>query len=431
MSARRPNKFKDYTRKELIDYCWRLYRKHGIRALEYQQLVKSRGLCNAFYLKGIGQKKLIAYLGLKKQYQKHVFETWSYKCASGKIVKRWNWERLIRSVSKIRKKLGYLPPAGWFHKNNLSGIVGSIYTLGKTWGDLRDYFHDEANSAFFVSRNGLRWRSRAEKSLSDYLYARGVSHKKGRRYPDEYTRMTGRAYGYYDLQFKACNRKWIDVEIWGDKPLGHNEADYATKREQKERFNGSNPLFLGLQFQDCYSDYSISKLLKPYIGKKINNLRKHKHFYDIGIETSHWSDADELLETCKQIAKTMPGGIFPTEEWLRKRGKFTNRKGFAYNTVAIYIQKWFRGIRQLRFALGQPEESTTAWTKKLLVKELAKWHRTHNCSPGAFVTAWNRRGKPDSGKDVANWASCLGAAIHKYFDSTKSAYSAVCKTRKI
>ena len=25
--------------------------------------------------------------------------------------------------------------------------------------------------------------------------------------------------------------KWIDVEIWGDKPLGHAENDYAKKKE--------------------------------------------------------------------------------------------------------------------------------------------------------------------------------------------------------
>ena len=64
----------------------------------------------------------------------------------------------------------------------------------------------------------------------------------------------------------------------------------------------------------------------------------------------------------------MPNGVFPTEEWLRKRGKWRYREGEAYNTLSIYIKKWIGGIRQLRSIIGQEENSTIKWNKEKVLK---------------------------------------------------------------
>ena len=125
--------------------------------------------------------------------------------------------------------MGHLPPASWFQANGYGSLVGSVYYLGKTWEDLRQDLGDFHSSQFVESRNGLRWRSHPEASLSNFLHARGIPHRRGQRYPDEYALVTGRSYGMYDLHFDGLAGE-VDVEIWGDKPKGHGEADYAEKR---------------------------------------------------------------------------------------------------------------------------------------------------------------------------------------------------------
>jgi hypothetical protein len=54
----------------------------------------------------------------------------------------------------------------------------------------------------------------------------------------------------------------------------------------------------------------------------------------------------------------MPDGKFPTEEWLRKRGRWADRPGEPYNTLSVYIKQWIGGVRKLRLLLDQEEAST-------------------------------------------------------------------------
>ena len=188
---------------------------------------------------------------------------------------------------------------------------------------------------FYNSRVGIRWRSRPEAGLSNFLYARGIEHKRGERYPDGYSKQSGRAHGRYDLHFRSNAGEWIDVEIWGDLPDAYSHGRYRRTREFKEAWRAGDPNFLGLQYQDCLSDGRLAVLLQPYI-RVIEPFRFDKP-QDRQIETAHWSDADEFLETCRQLAADMPDGIFPSEEWLRKRGRYASRTGDAYNTIAVRV----------------------------------------------------------------------------------------------
>jgi hypothetical protein len=172
--------------------------------------------------------------------------------------------------------------------------VYSVYSLGFTWADLRSALQDFTNSNFVESRNGLRWLSHAEASLSNFLYARGIEHRKGRKYADGYTEHSGHRYGIYNLRFLASDDRWMDVEVWGDKPLGLEEECRA-KRVLKEGFNQeNNPEFLGIGFRDCYEEKRLTDVLEPYIGR-IEPFQFDKPT-DRLIHTTHWSNADELLE---------------------------------------------------------------------------------------------------------------------------------------
>lgn len=397
--------------KELISHCESIYLEKGISSLSYPNF--PRKLYFVLYRRGISLKKLINLLELEQEYLE-------FRIAQ----KLWSWKKIVSEANKIVKKEGFLPPAEWFRENSLSGLVFAVYGLGKTWGDLRNEFHSFEHSTFVMSRNGLRWLSHAEASLSNFLFARGIIHRKGRKYPDDYSTKTGLKYGMYDLEFQDLKNKWIFVEVWGEKPLGHQEKKYAYKKHLKEEYNKNNVNFLGINFRDCYNEPRLESILKPFIGK-IKPFVFKKQF-DSEIPSTHWSNVDEMLTFCIDLAKKQPKNIFPTEEWLRKRGKWKNRPGESYNTLAVYIKTWVGGIRKLRSLLGQPENSTVSWSKELVLSEFKSFYNKYGLTPGTVRTRF-RRGQINISKKEAKYATNLDHAILVYFGGTP----AICKKLNI
>jgi len=403
-----PNRICGMTRKQLIDRCRELYEKEGMEALLFDSLKKRERLYYRLYRFGITQKKLVKKLGVEGEFRRYKKNKFG-----------WTWERIIKETKPIVEKMGFLPPADWFRKNNYSSIPFALYGLKKTWNDLRLEFDSYKGSSFVESRNGIRWRSHPEASLSNFLYARGIKHKLGRKYPDRFAQYAGQKYGYYDLTFLDRKGRWIDVEIWGDKPMGHDEKGYARKRRTKEKFNINNLKFVGINFQDCFDEGLLAGILKPYIGIVAPYVFEKP--FDRVIQSTHWSNTDELLSHCKDFAKRFPDGHFPTEEWLRKRGKWKGRKGVAYNTLSIYIKTWVGGIRKLREILGQSEVSTEVWNREKALAEFKAWNDRYGCSPDAARTRF-RRGKMNISKEEANKAGRISTAVHKYLGSARRAY---------
>jgi hypothetical protein len=72
---------------------------------------------------------------------------------------------------------------------------------------------------------------------------------------------------------------------------------------------------------------------------------------------------------------------FPGESWLRRRGKFKDRPGVAYNTLAIRINQWLGGIRTLRRLLGQDHVGSTAWTAELAINAWQAFEAKYGLSP--------------------------------------------------
>jgi hypothetical protein len=264
----------------------------------------------------------------------------------------------------------------------------------------------------------MRLRSHPEASFSNFLYARGIEHITGRKYPKDYTTFSGLSYGYYDIQFKDKNGDWVDVEIWGDKPNGSSEEHYAFKRKAKEAYNADNNKFIGVEFRDCFEEEIITDILKPYIG--VIEPYVFEKSTDKIIPSTHWSNADELIEYCKEFIKECPNQEFPTEEWLRKRGKWKDREGIAYNTLAVYIKKWIGGVRKLREILEQSQVSTEAWTKDKVLEEYKKWYEQYHISVGSARSRY-KRGQIQLSKEEYNRASGIEMAVLKYVGSAGEA----------
>ena len=408
-------RFKDMSDDELVDFVRALYAKDGIAGLSFGALKTHRTLYMTLYLRGLRQSVLLERLGLVEEYR-----TWksAQPIKYGEATREhWTWERVLKEARAAQLSQGFLPPAAWWQANEGGSLVQAVYLLGHTWEDLRSELGDFQSSQFIESRNGMRWRSHAEASLSNFLYVRGVSHRRGERYPQEYEEASGRAYGIYDMHFDGYLGH-IDVEIWGDKPNGADSGAYQAKREGKELFNVNNSGFLGIHFTDCYSEKQLTGILQPHIG--IIEPFRFDRPTDREIPSTHWSNADELLEYCKAFAVAQPNGEFPTEEWLRKRGKWSERSGPAYNTLSIYIKTWLGGVRKLRELLDQAHVSTVKWDREKVLERWKVFRTLHGTTPNS-MRARSQRGQEQYPVEALREAGILVSAVSKYAGGSAAA----------
>lgn len=414
MARRGKYSFASMGREALLDYCRTLYERDGVAALAFKALSAVPGLYMNLYRCGLTQGVLLEQLGATEHFRQFKQRTW-HRQIGDKVQRGWTWERVVMEARAVAAQQGFLPPAAWFSANRQGSLIQAVYGLRKTWGDLREECESFAGSDFVQSRNGMRWRSHPEASLSNFLHARGVEHAPGRKYPDDYGERFGYAYGYYDLIFKASDGRWIDVEVWGDKPNGHAQESYATKRAAKEAYNRDNSNFIGIHHADCLDDRRLTDILAPLIGRIEPFVFDGPH--DRDLYSTRWSNADELLATCRTLVETQWSGRFPNEEWLRKRGKFKNRSGPAYNTIAIYIRKWLGGIRNARKLLGRDSESTRPWDRGKALAAYMQFWRKWQQSPSSLRRRADR-GQQQLTPDERTEAANLAHAARKYIGNT-------------
>jgi hypothetical protein len=390
------------SREDLLQLLRELYAAHGYEALSTDFLA-NKCLYRRLLDVGLKQPDYLAALGLAEEFAGWKFSNRTY---AGKPQARWSWDRVLETARQAVEEHGELPAMDWFRKNGQTGLVNAVFRSGHSWEGLRESLGQFSKSTFRQSRNGMRWLSQPETSMSDFLYARGIKHERGQRYDEGYALASGRRHGTYDMHFLARDGRRIDVEIWGDLPDSLSGGKYAATRALKESWHAGRPDFLGIQFQDCYSDAVLEKKLEPYIGMITPFVfdKPTDHF----IETSHWTDGDELLETCRQIAAQMPDGIFPNEQWLRKRGKYANRPGDVYNSVALRVNQWLGGTRNVRMMLGQASANTHSWTPESAIKAWRDFHTTHGVAPTALSNG-SVDGKHSA--DAVKLANAIRAAV--------------------
>ncbi|MEW6596135.1 MAG: hypothetical protein AB1429_01430 [Pseudomonadota bacterium] len=378
-------------RSALIAEARRLYQEHGLPALATEALNKAGVSEGKLRRVGLSHDDLLAELGLANEYARWRSETFTY---AGKRKPRWTWERAVEVARELIASHGDLPTVQWCRLNGLSQLTNTVHRLGRDWEDLRaaaglsTTVMRDGRPRYFDSRTGLRWRSRPEACLSNFLYARGIPHKRGERYPEDYAIQSGRTYGRYDLHFTSQTGEQIDVEIWGDIPDAYSHGRYAATRRKKEEYHADRSNFLGLHYLDCQSENRLAQLLAPYIGfiKPFQFTKPH----DRQIESAHWSDADEMLESCRQLAALQPDGIFPNEQWLRKRGKYASRQGDTYNTLAAYVQTKLGGTRNVRTLLGQADANTAKWTSESVVEAWREFERRTGLTPAQCKGTYRR-----------------------------------------
>lgn len=380
----------------LLDAARRLYQQHGLPALRTEFLNKSGVSEGKLRRVGLSHASLLAELNLVDEYQLWRNEAATY---AGKSRPRWNWKGAVEVARELVAMEGDLPTVQWCRLNGYSQLTNVVHRLGREWEELRMAVGlpltvmKNGRARYFNSRIGIRWDSRAEACISNFLYARGIKHWRGERYPDEFFKVSGRKYCRYDLHFITPGGKRIDVEIWGNLPDSFSKKRYSVTRDLKEAYHKGRANFLGLDHRDCLVENKLVIALTPHIGV-IEPFQFDKP-QDRYIESAHWSDADEMLETCRQIAATQPDGIFPNEQWLRKRGKYANRPGKAENTLAIYIRTQLGGTRKVREMLGQAEASTTKWTPESVISAWRKFETKHGLSP-TTCKGIIRRDQPNS-----------------------------------
>ncbi len=223
--------FAKMSRNELLEFCRELYAQKGVSAFAYPALKAIPKLYFNLYSNELSQKALLKELGIEEEYKRHTISK-PYKYGSTQR-ERWSWDALLQKALAIKEVEGRLPPALWFQKSGHGAFIQALYNLGHTWAQLREAVGDFTDSNFVKSRNGIRWLSHAEASLSNFLYARGIKHKKGERYDDAFAKLAPTKYAIFDLHFPGNEGQWLDVEVWGDKPNGHNEERYAQTRAAK------------------------------------------------------------------------------------------------------------------------------------------------------------------------------------------------------
>lgn len=160
----------------------------------------------------------------------------------------------------------------------------------------------------------------------------------------------------------------------------------------------------------CYNEDALSERLEPYIGR-VSAFRFEKST-DHLLHTTHWSNADELLDYTKSLAATIPDGKFPTEQWLRKRGKWANRPGEAYNTLSIYIKTWIGGVRKLRILLEQGEMSTRQWDRETAIEAYKNFFEEHGFTPEQARHKFSRHG--ELSVDIYRESAKISIACQKY-----------------
>ena len=375
LGARRDPPDPKEVHERLIESVKQLYARHGLKALVTEFLEK-RGLYARLLKAGLYKPALLKELGIAD-----AFATWKIenRTHGGKPWRILSWDEAVSQAKKLKAQHGDLPTVEWCRCNGHGPLTYAVHGSGRVWEDLRKAIGCKPGRNFCSSRNEMRWRSRPEACFSDFLYARGIEHKRGERYPLGYQKRTGRNWGQYDLHFRSKDGTWINVEIWGDPLNALSGGRYRTTRALKEAWHRNKKHFLGVDYKDCLSDEPLTEILKPYIG--IIEPFKFDKPYDKLIQTSHWSDAYELLEECRKFAAQMPNGVFPSEDWLRKRGKYVNRRGPVYNTLAIRVNNWIGGMRKVRELLGHGHASTTKWTREKAITAWRDFEERHGVSP--------------------------------------------------
>lgn len=235
---------------------------------------------------------------------------------------KWTKDLFDTTVKEVIEKFGGIPCHDVLSKSGYGALVGTIYNKQhcSSLQSLRKQYGVEND--LHTAMNGMELHSFAEVSLANFLYERGVTFKRGERYPPAYEEMSGRHHGTYDFHIQTTvsdvisEGGWLDVEVWGGPGRNHvkDHENYQKTRKAKETFQNGRPGFLGIEYAKCYSARALSNILKPYIGEPEVRERSKP----TSIET-------QVIHRSIEIASNFEG-VLPGCKWFSKTGKYVGRE---------------------------------------------------------------------------------------------------------
>ena len=249
---------------ELVEAARRLHLKHGLGVLQTRSLSK-HGLLGRLLKVGIAQPALLTRLGLMEE-----FAAWknAHRSYRGVVKPKWTWKSAVARAGEVTAEMGDLPTVQWFRTHGFAALTTAVHKSGRSWEDLRTEFGLPPVRKFCKSKNKMRWLSQPEAIFSDFLFDRGVHHKRGERYPAEFAAQTGKKWARYDMHFLSKDGNWINMEIWGETNGGTgatlnsiSAGRYREMRELKENWHRSRADFLGISYTDCYAPKRLAECL--------------------------------------------------------------------------------------------------------------------------------------------------------------------------
>lgn len=418
---------------EVINKVFTMYKEHGMNALSYKWL-KSKGYL-VLYNQLVGKHKIrledisiMLDIHIKWREQRRIL------MSKSKGHKQWDIAEINKTLDDVISQYTYLPPAEFLRSNGYGNLVTAIYNNDMTFEKIK--LDRGLTNQMFVSRNNMTWLSSPEVCLANFLLSRGITIQKGKKYPKEYSEMTGRKYGVYDLHFIATKDKFvgktIDVEVWGDCPNGHGTDIYESKRKVKEEFNRDNTHFIGIQYSVCYKTDKLIEILSSYI-ENIDIQSVSFKPMDKKVEPTRWNLFDSVIEQCKQVIKFIPNGKLPTEEWMRRRGKFKDREVYEWetdinlNSLSKYIQE-VGGIRLIRESIGD-ESSTIKWNRDVVLNVALEIYSIYKKSPQSVLGEFQKR--KNLSRDEIQMKNKISGLLNACSIHFIGGYREVCETVNI
>lgn len=407
-----------------------LYNKHGLKVLSRKWLKQHyKNYSKAFYGRITTNNLRLTIRGLAIKFG--VLEQWLKQRADNQITNtgkvRWSKEKIDNTIREIIEKYGCIPSHAFLRNNGYNTFCTHVSLT-----ELRKKYNLPVKLSL-ISLDGKLWDSMAECSCANFLIARGINVIKGLKYDQDYKSITGHN-AFYDMHFIANNGEFtdkkIDIEIWGGH-RGPEEENYKNKRKQKEDFNKTNTLFMGIDYRECYSDKKLELVFHKYI-KNINQI-----VYKLSPDKSHllliqtcaWNIIDFVMVMSKEILKE--NEKLPSVNWFKKEKKYRDRKLQNWEQICssesfYYYSNLCGGLNKIRKLIGH-KEVTKAEEKisdKQVIENLKTFFNEYRESPSVIKHKLIKIDKKNRTKEqtelIAECTRILNHIFYKFENSSEA-----------
>lgn len=162
-------------------------------------------------------------------------------------------EEIINESKRLHDELGHFPSIGWLQENDYAWLST---TIARRFGGTRKFQEQMGfkSARMINSKNGEKWDSKAEASVSNFFTDNGIEHERGNYYPDGSTRTFDFYLPEHDLH----------IELWGDFNEGGPipiKEEYTSRRELKEQFHLECSLnIICLEYRDAISNKRLNNI---------------------------------------------------------------------------------------------------------------------------------------------------------------------------